>query len=117
VYNWVMMDLRGNIFHIGAESWSEEEQTLWVKRGVRIERVVSWGQVSPPGFWYDQDEDEWVALLEGRAELEYESGGRTSLSKGDWLLIPAGRRHRVAFTSKDPACVWLAVFVRQGGVA
>ena len=105
----------GNVFHIEAEARGKEEflQTLWAGWDVRVERVVSSGQVSPPGFWYDQDEDEWVALLQGRAELEYEDGGRVSLTRGDWLLIPARRRHRVVFTSKEPLCVWLAVFARQ----
>ncbi|MDR2522191.1 MAG: cupin domain-containing protein [Synergistaceae bacterium] len=107
--------MRGNVFHIEAEARGEGEflQTLWAGRDVRVERIVSSGQVSPPGFWYDQDEDEWAALLQGRAELEYEDGSQASLTRGDWLLIPAGRRHRVTFTSKEPLCVWLAVFARQ----
>jgi len=76
--------------------------------GVRIERIVSGGQASPPGFWYDQDEHEWVMLLAGSATLQWEDGSLTDLSRGDALVIPAHKQHRVAMTS-DPA-VWLAVF-------
>jgi cupin 2 domain-containing protein len=104
---------KGNIFH--HESWDllkeeieEITEPLWEGRGVKVERILSSGQISPPGFWYDQEEDEWVALLEGRAEIEYADGSRTEMNEGDWLLIPAHRRHRVAYTSRR--CVWLAVF-------
>ena len=78
--------------------------------GPRIERIVSEGHVSPEGFWYDQGEPEWVALLQGTAELEFEDGRRHPMGAGDWLTIPAHERHRVAHTSSDPPCVWLAVF-------
>ena len=57
--------------------------------GPRIERIVSQGHASPEGFWYDQDEPEWVALLQGAAELEFEDGRRHSMGAGDWLAIPA----------------------------
>ena len=75
---------------------------------LRIERIISEGQSSPPGFWYEQDEDEWVLLLAGNACLEWADGSTTALASGDALLIPARTRHRVAMTS-SPA-VWLAVF-------
>lgn len=76
-------------------------------RAVRIERIVSSGQASPPGFWYDQDEAEWVALLAGAAGLRFEDGSIT-LKAGDWVMIPAHRRHRVEWTTTPT--VWLAVF-------
>jgi len=87
---------------------SEHFQTLLERTDLRIERIVSDGQVSPPGFWYEQAEDEWVLLLAGQAALEYGDGTRVELSAGDSLLIPAGVRHRLAFTA--PRTVWLAVF-------
>lgn len=77
--------------------------------GITIERIVSSGQASPPGFWYDQERDEWVALLQGSAVLEYADGMSLHLRAGDALLIPAHERHRVAWTSADPPCIWLAV--------
>jgi cupin 2 domain-containing protein len=85
--------------------------------GVRIERIVSTGQATPPGAWYDQPADEWVALLEGRATLRFEDGGTVALGRGDWLLIPARRRHRVEATSADPPCVWVAVHFPPPGRA
>ena len=75
----------------------------------RIERIVSRGQASPAGFWYDQDQDEWVALLQGKACLKWDDGSQSELVEGDWVLIPARRKHRVEWTSCDPPCIWLAV--------
>lgn len=91
---------------------TEHFQTLLARPGLRVERIVSDGQVSPPGFWYEQAEDEWLLLLAGSAALEYADGVRVELAVGDSLLIPAGCRHRVAFTV--PRTVWLAVFCTPG---
>jgi len=76
---------------------------------VRIERIVSDGHASPDGFWYDQDQNEWVLLLSGSAALEFE--GRTvDMKAGDHMLIPARRKHRVVSTSDNGKTIWLAVF-------
>ena len=77
--------------------------------GVKIERIVSGGQSTPEGEWYDQDRDEWVALLQGSAVLEYEDGSVVALDAGSHILIPAHTRHRIASTSAEPPCIWLAV--------
>jgi cupin 2 domain-containing protein len=78
---------------------------------VRIERIVSRGHASPPGFWYEQHQDEFVLLLQGQAELELlEPKERLCLQAGDYLLIPARRKHRVVSTSSEVDCIWLAVF-------
>jgi cupin 2 domain-containing protein len=87
----------------------ELTELLAAGTGVRIERIISCGQASPPGFWYDQDGDEWVVLLQGEAVLAYADGRRASLATGDWLLIPAHEKHRVESTSTEPPCIWLAV--------
>ncbi|MFO0936489.1 MAG: cupin domain-containing protein [Gemmataceae bacterium] len=76
---------------------------------VRIERIVSHGQASPDGFWYDQDEGEWVIVLKGAARMTVENESVT-LNPGDWLNLPAHRRHRVDWTTPDEPTVWLAVF-------
>lgn len=76
---------------------------------VRVERIVSCGHTTPPGQWYDQDRDEWVVLLQGKATLEYEDGIERTLGAGDHLLIPARVRHRVHATSTGPCCIWIAV--------
>ena len=85
----------------------EHFETLFTRPGLRIERILSHFHASPPGFWYAQPDDEWVLLAQGSAELEFGDGRRQALAPGDWLLIPAGCRHRVARTGPDT--VWLAV--------
>lgn len=77
---------------------------------VRVERIVSTGQSSPPGFWYEQEQSEWVAVISGRAELEFANGTMRKMLPGDHVLIPAMQKHRVASTSADESTVWLAVF-------
>ncbi len=79
--------------------------------GVRIERVVSRGTSSPEGFWYDQQENEWVAVLAGSAGLRFEGiADLVVLITGDHIEIPAHTRHRVEWTSRDQDTIWLAVF-------
>lgn len=98
-----------NLF-AGIPERAEEEivATLLAAPGARIERIVSTGQASPPGFWYDQDGDEWVAVLQGSADLRFaDEPAPRRLSAGDHLLIPARRRHRVERTANPT--IWLAV--------
>lgn len=93
---------------------TEKFEQLLEGGGMRLERIVSTGQVTVPGQWYDQDTDEWVALLQGEAELTFPDGPPVRLVAGDHLFIPAHHRHRVTYTSSDPACVWLALHVTAG---
>lgn len=88
-----------------------EEEVLELAAGAqtRIERIVSCGHASPPGFWYDQDRPEFVVLLQGEAALEFAGGDAVRLRAGDHLTIAANARHRVAWTSSNPPAVWLAV--------
>ncbi len=80
------------------------------RKGARIERIVSQGQASPPGFWYDQDQDEWVAVLVGSAGLRFEDCPEIlELRPGDHVLISAHRRHRVEWTDATRPTIWLAV--------
>jgi cupin 2 domain-containing protein len=82
---------------------------------LRIERIVSTGQASPPGHWYDQDRVEWVILLRGSAAILFEGESAPRLlAPGDYLLIPAHARHRVEWTASDRPTVWLAVHCREG---
>jgi cupin 2 domain-containing protein len=107
----------GNLYAGLSDALANDQLTelvseLLVTPRVRIERIVSRGQVSPPGFWYDQDEDEWVVLLAGAAGLliEGETAPR-SLAPGDYVYLPAHTRHRVDWTDSERATVWLAVHV------
>jgi cupin 2 domain-containing protein len=81
--------------------------------GVRIERIVSQGQSSPEGFWCDQDEHEWVVVIEGRAAVQFEGEAEAiELQRGSYLNIPAHARHRVVWTDPDQKTVWLAIHYR-----
>ena len=84
---------------------------LMTRQGLRLERIVSLGQASPPGFWYDQAEGEWVLLLAGAARLRFADETETRvLGPGDWLDIAPHRRHRVDWTDPTTPTVWLAIF-------
>jgi cupin 2 domain-containing protein len=88
----------------------EVVETLLTRGVVRIQRIVSTGQASPPGFWYDQDEDEFVVLLAGAATLSFADGRELAMRPGDVVDIPAHCRHRVESTQADPPTLWLAIF-------
>jgi cupin 2 domain-containing protein len=102
----------GNLFaDLPAVPQAEERFDVLLRRpGLRIERIVSTGQASPPGFWYEQPEAEWVVLLAGAAALRFEDESEVrKLVPGDWVFIAAGRRHRVEWTQDGAPTVWLAV--------
>jgi cupin 2 domain-containing protein len=100
---------QGNLFASLPGPQAEESFDLLLARpGLRIERIVSHGQASPPDFWYDQAEDEWVLLVAGSAAIGFPDGREVALAPGDWLSLPARCRHRVLRTAAPS--VWLAVF-------
>ena len=89
----------------------ERLEALLTRPCLRIERIVSRGQASPPGFWYDQPEAEWVVVLAGAARLRFQDEAEARvLGPGDCLDIAPHRRHRVDWTDPSAATVWLAVF-------
>ncbi|MBR8831891.1 MAG: hypothetical protein N5P05_002612 [Chroococcopsis gigantea SAG 12.99] len=99
-----------NIFALSTELPQEEVfEAILTGSNIFLKRIISTGQVTPPGEWYDQIEDEWVLLLQGDACLSFEDGSSIDLKAGDYLLIPAGRKHRVERTSSEPPCIWLAL--------
>jgi cupin 2 domain-containing protein len=70
----------GNLFAKLPTSSAEEEFTnLLTLPGARVERIVSTGQASPEGYWYD------------------------------YVEIPPHVRHRVEWTDAGAPTVWLAV--------
>ncbi len=85
-------------------------ETLYNNGQVLIEKIVSTGQVTPEGEWYNQEKNEWLIVLQGEGELSYEDGSRIKLITGDYLLIPAYQKHRVEYTSTEPPCIWLTLF-------
>ena len=104
-------EILGNIFELPSQPWPEEiTETAAGGTGVRIERILSCGQITPPGQWYDQEADEWVLLVQGSATLRFETGPPVKLNSGDHMLIPRKCRHRVESTSAP--CIWIAVHAR-----
>jgi len=75
----------------------------------KVERIVSDGHNSPSNFWYDQNRNELVLILKGSAELEFENDEKLELKEGDYLIIPAHKKHRVESTDKSQKTIWLAV--------
>jgi len=95
---------------LAAPPGGEFFETLAETGSFMLERIVSTGQSTPPGEWYDQDLDEWVALLTGSATLRFQEPDEVvTLAPGDWLLIPAHRRHREEHTAKDSESIWIAL--------
>ena len=99
----------GNLFTDLPAGLPEELcETLAENHSVRVERIVSHGHASPPSFWYDQPQHEWVVLLKGAARLAFEE--RTvAMKPGDFINIPAHQKHRVEWTTPNEPTVWLAV--------
>jgi cupin 2 domain-containing protein len=103
---------RGNIFASVPDPASEEIFETLVQSGrVRVERIISDAHASPGGFWYDQDQSEFVLLLKGSAGLKFEGRDEVAvLTPGDWIYIPAHLKHRVEWTDSGEKTVWFAVF-------
>lgn len=98
----------GNLLaDVAGDSENELFETIVHRPGVRVERIVSTGQASAPGFWFDQDWTEWVVVVSGAAGLTIEGESTRALRAGDWIELPARTRHRVEWT--EAPTVWLAV--------
>ena len=106
----------GNIFGNLPMRLPREEATVVADRpGAVVERIVSTGQASPPGFWFDQNWAEWVVVLAGAAGLQVEGEAASRvLRPGDYVELPPHVRHRVEWTDPDRPTVWLAVHWRSG---
>lgn len=91
---------------------SEAFEEIIRTKTVRIERILSQGHASPEAGWYDQDESEWVMVLQGQGRLLFADGSEVDLGAGDHLNIPAHCKHRVVWTDPEQVTVWLAVFYR-----
>ena len=98
-----------NLFtELPAQLPDERFTRLLESENVRIDRIVSHGHVSPEGFWYDQDQHEWVVVLQGAARLRFEDE-TVEMRLGDFISIPAHRKHRIEWTTPDEPTIWLAV--------
>ena len=105
-----------NLFELTLQPAGQEQfATLFENDAVKIERIVSHSYEGPEDFWYDQAQTEWVIVLRGEAELEFEGGNLIRLSSGDYLTIPSHTRHRVRWAGAET--FWLAVHMKDGGRA
>ena len=87
-------------------------ETLAENKNIKIEKIISKGHSSPESFWYDQEENEWVILLKGKAKLRFENNTTTELLPGDFVNIPKHVKHRVDWTDPEIETIWLAVFYK-----
>ena len=102
-----------NIFDSLPQHPPQEVVQALIRAGdVRIERIISHGHASPADIWYDQAQHEWVIVLKGAARLQFEDG-IVEMKRGDFINIPAFKKHRVEWTTPDEPTVWLGV--RYGG--
>lgn len=109
-----MTDKHSLFQDIPTELPEEFFEDLLIGRNFRLERIVSRSHASPPDFWYEQEDHEWVILIRGAAVLHFEEGDRRiDLRPGDHINIPARCRHRVDSTTADKDTVWLAIFYRD----
>ncbi|MFO8068322.1 MAG: cupin domain-containing protein [Bacteroidales bacterium] len=93
-------------------SQDEAFETILKGKDIKIERIISNGHTTEDNKWYDQKTDEWVLLLQGHAIIEFINNEKNELIPGDYIFIPAGKKHRVIYTSKNPHCLWLAIHVK-----
>lgn len=91
---------------------SEVFEDLIGNESIRIERIISKGHASPADGWYDQDENEWVVVLQGSGTILFEGGNEIRLKVGDYLNISAHKRHKVTWTDPNKTTIWLAVFYK-----
>jgi cupin 2 domain-containing protein len=105
---------KNNIFGISfnKNSGLEIAEEIIKSGGIKIERILSTGQTTPEGKWLKGNNDEWVILLKGKAELLFYNNQKMLLKEGDYIFIPHGCKHRVTYTSRKPHCVWLAVHAK-----
>ena len=101
-----------NIYNNIPKKFSDEViENILENKSIRIERIISKGHSTPKEFWYDQDENEWVIVLNGKAEIFFDGDiNPVQLKKGDYLNINAHVKHRVEYTDPDIETIWLAVF-------
>ncbi len=105
--------MKTNLFEkIPAQVPNEIFEVLLQRPSLKIERIISKGHASPEGYWYDQEENEWVMVLKGKAglRLDDELGAIVILGPGDCINIPAHKKHRVDWTSQTEETIWLALF-------
>lgn len=99
-----------NIFKNLPVSFPEEFfEKLVDAHDVKIERIISYGHMTPKNEWYDQSTNEWVMVLRGEALLSFLDADDVRMRAGDYITIPAHQKHRVSWTKPDEETIWLAI--------
>ncbi len=101
----------GNIYsNLPQNAEKEVFEDIFIRNAFKLERIISKGQATPEGKWYDQEHDEWVILLKGSAGLQVKGKPDVMvLQPGDYILLPAHLKHRVEWTSEEEETIWLAL--------
>ncbi len=103
--------IKNNLFqNIPDKLQKELFETIAESDNIKIKKIISDGHTSPPGFWYDQDQNEFVMVLKGNAILEFDDGTTQEMGEGDYQIIPAHKKHRVSYTDTNEKTIWLAVY-------
>jgi cupin 2 domain-containing protein len=103
-----------NIFKTNPEKPNEEIfEIILNNKNLKLERIITNGQTTPPGEWYNQENDEWVVLIQGSALILFENEKFIILNKGDHILIPKNCKHRVQWVDSNQECIWLALHFKE----
>ena len=104
------MDIKNIFSDIQKQAPEEIIETITKTHQFKIERIISRGHSTNEGEWYDQDKNEWVLVLKGNAGLLFEGEDEAVIMKtGDYINIPAHRKHRVEWTDPEEDTIWLAI--------
>ncbi|WP_370280741.1 cupin domain-containing protein [Pontibacterium sp.] len=106
--------MKSMLTDLPADKAQEHFEDLLARPGVKLERIVTYGQATPAGEWYDQAWDEWVMVVQGEAKLLLEQGEQLlHMKPGDHVMLPAHCRHRVEWTPEDKTTIWLALHLGE----
>jgi len=85
-------------------------EQLVKSENITIERIISKGHKSPETGWYNQNQNEWVIVLQGKAIISFEEESAITLESGDYVNIKPHQKHKVIWTDPSIETIWLAVF-------
>jgi len=100
------------LFELPLYNNTEKSTILYEDSKIKVEKIISYGYKSPNNFWYEQNEKEYVYILQGSGTLLFENNNEVILKQGDKYLIESNLKHKVCYTSLNPPCVWLCMFVK-----
>ncbi len=78
---------------------------------------ASQGLSRPTGWHYHACEMQFVYMLEGWLELEFENGEKCRLEAGDSVMIPGGLKHQETRTSQTMELLEISLPAEMGTIA